>query len=56
MYKRALDRKEKVQGPEHISFDNIIEEANIKTWVKVNLKKYMEKLRPRDSKRKKYSK
>ena len=56
MYKRALDGKEKAWGPEHTSFDDMIKEANIKTWVKANLEKYKEKLRPRDPNRKKYPK
>ncbi|KAL8845763.1 MAG: hypothetical protein Q9221_009097, partial [Calogaya cf. arnoldii] len=56
MYQRALDGKEKAWGPEHISFDDMIEEANIKTWVKANLEEYKEKLRPRDPNGKKYPK
>ena len=56
MYKRALDGKKEAWGPDYILFDDIIEEANIKTWVKANLEKYKKKLRPRDPNRKKYPK
>ncbi|KAL8654686.1 MAG: hypothetical protein Q9210_001353 [Variospora velana] len=52
----AESRSERIVNEDLYAFDDMIKEANIKTWVKANLEEYKEKLRPRDLNRKKYPK
>lgn len=50
----AESQYERIVNEDLYAFDDMIEKANIKTWVKVNLEEYKEKLRPRDPNREKY--
>lgn len=49
-------RYERIMNEDLCAFDDMIEEAKVKTWVKAYTEGYKAKLRPRDPARKRYPK
>lgn len=52
----AESQYESIMSTDLYKFDDMIEKAKVKTWVKANNEEYKRKLRPRDPNRKRYPK